>query len=179
MPRAALRTLLAAALLLAACGDDTEDQAGISVFAGDISGAYSAPLAGRAVFGVTLDGAANAAGFSLVLGQGGDARIALFAYTTPKPRVGTYEIVAPNAPAGADTVFQGSLTYTAGGSLEVFEIRGGTITLTQASHNRTTGSLELRAERTTPADGAEIFISGSFDAAQIPQVFPQLRHPAP
>jgi hypothetical protein len=178
MLRAALRAVLAT-LLLAACTDDAEDQSGLSVFAGNISGTYSAPLAGRAVFGVTLDDAANAAGFSLVLGEGGAARIALFAYTTPKPRVGTYEIVAPGSPATSDTVFQGSLTYIVNDSVQAFEIHGGTITLDQAGHNRTAGSFELQARRIRPADNAEVSIEGTFDAAQIPQVFPQQREPAP
>ena len=179
MLRAAVPTVLVATLLLAACSDDTEDQSGLSVFAGNISGVYTGPIAGRAVFGVTLDGSANASGFSLVLGEGGAARIALFAYTTPTPRVGTYEIVAPGTAATADTVFQGSLTYAVGAIPQVFEIRGGSITLTQASHNRTIGDFVLTAQRTRPADNAEVTITGTFDAAQIPQVFPQQRQPVP
>jgi hypothetical protein len=174
MLHAALRTALAATLFLAACGEDSEDDPGASIFAGSMTGANTATLAGDAVFGVTLDDAAKAAGFSIVLGGGrAPARIALFAYTTPRPRVGTYEIVAPNFPAGSDTVFQGSLTYVVGGTIEAYEIRGGSIDLTMANHNRATGTVEFRAIRTSPDDGAEIVINGSFDAAQIPQVFPQ------
>jgi hypothetical protein len=174
MLRAALRTALAATLFLAACGEDTEDEPGTSTFSGAMTGVHDAALTGDAVFGVTLDQSANASGFSIVLGGlPSPARIALFAYTTPRPRVGTYEIVAPDFPAGSDTVFQGSLTYAVGGNLEKYEIRGGTITLDMANHSRATGTFDFRAERTSPDDHAQIVITGSFDAAQIPQVFPQ------
>ena len=172
MLRATLRTALAATIVLAACGEDTEDEPGRSLFAGTMTGVYAAPVAGKAVFGVTLDDAANGSGFSLVLGEGGAARIALFAYATPTLRSGTYEIVAPAFDAGSDTVFTGFLTYNAGASLDSFEIRGGSITLTRTNHNRTSGLFELRAERTSPADGAQLTINGTFDAGQIPQVFP-------
>ena len=180
MLRAALVTALAATLLVAACSDDGEDQPGSNTFSAQMTGTYTAVLGGDAEFGVTLDDAAKASGFALILGGGtAAARIVLFAYTAPKPRAGTYEIVAPDSPAGSDTVFSGALTYDAGSGLETFQIRGGTITLDRANHNRTAGTFDFRAERTSPADGAQIFISGTFDAAQIPQVFPQEQPPAP
>lgn len=172
MLRAALRTALAATLVLGACGDDSEDQPGASAFVGDVTGAYATELGGRAVFGVTLDDAANGSGFSLVLGENDPARIALFAYATPQPRAGTYAIVGPGVSAGSDTVFSGFLTYTVGTTIDTFQVTGGSITLLRANHNRTVGSFNLSAERTTPADSAMVSISGSFDAGQIPQVFP-------
>ena len=172
MLRAALRTALAATLVLAACGEDSEDEAGASTFSGDMTGVYAAPIAGHAVFGVTLDAAARGDGFSLVLGEGGPARIALFAFAAPTVRAGSYEIVAPDFNAGSDTVFTGSLTYNTGATIDSFQVRSGSITLRRANHNRTAGSFTLRAERTSPADGAQLFIEGDFDAAQIPQVFP-------
>jgi hypothetical protein len=67
----------------------------------------------------------------------------------------------------------GTLSYLVGGALEQFEIRGGSITLTRANHNRASGTVEFRAERTSPANGAQVVITGSFDAGQVPQVFPQ------
>lgn len=170
--RSVVHAGLAATMLLAACGDDSEDQPGSATYTGTMTGVVSSSLEGPAVFGVTLDNGANAGGFSLVLGDSSEVRIALFTYTAPKPRAGTYEIVAPNFPAGSDTVFTGTVSYHLQGPVaQLFEIRGGTITLSRANHNRTTGTFELRAERTTPADRAEVFISGSFDAGQIPQVF--------
>ena len=171
MLRTALRTALAATLLLAACSDD-EDEPGASVFIGEMTGAYTASLSGEAVFGVTLDDAAKAAGSALILGGGGPLRIVLFGYTTAKPRAGTYEIVAPDSPASSDTVFQGSISYRVAGASQAYEIRSGSITFTLINHNRVTGRLDLRAERTFPADGAQISIIGTFDAGQIPQVFP-------
>jgi hypothetical protein len=173
MMRTALGAALAASLLLAACGDDIEDEPGTSTFTGNMTGAFVTPIAGPAVFGVTLDASANAGGFSLVLGDSSAARIALFAYTTPRPRAGTYEIVAPGFPAGSDTVFTGTMTYNVGGLQQQFEIRGGSITLARANHNRASGYFEVHAERTRPADGAQVSITGTFDAGQIPQVFPQ------
>lgn len=173
MMRTALGAALAASFLLAACGDDIEDEPGTSTFTGSMTGAYAAALAGPAVFGVTLNAASNAAGFSLVLGDSTAARIALFAYTAPKPRAGTYEIVAPGVTAGSDTVFNGTMTYNVGGARQQFEVRGGSISLIRANHNRTTGTFEFRAERTQPADGTQVFITGVFDAGQIPQVLPQ------
>ena len=173
MLRNALRTALAATVLLAACGDDTEDEPGASVFIGEMTGAYTASLTGEAVFGVTLDDAAKAAGSALIMGGGSPLRIVLFGYSTARPRAGTYEIVAPDDPTSPDTVFQGSISYQVAGQSQAYEIRGGSITFTLVNHNRATGILDLRAARTFPADGAQIFISGSFDAGQIPQVFPQ------
>ena len=172
MLRTALRTALAATLLLAACSDD-EDEPGASVFIGDMTGAYTASLSGEAVFGVTLDDAADAAGSALIMGGGSPLRIVLFGYTTPKPRVGTYEIVAPGSPASSDTVFQGSISYRVAGASQAYQIRSGSITFTRVNHNRVTGSLNLHAEQTSPADSAQISILGLFDAGQIPQVFPQ------
>ena len=172
MLQVALRAALAAAVLLAACSD-SEDEPGASIFTGEMTGAYTTSLVGDAVFGVTLDDNAKAAGTALILGQGSPVRIVLFGNTTSRPRAGDYEIVAPSSPASSDTVFQGSLTYLVGGVSQAYEIRSGIITFTRVNHNRVTGSLELRAEQTSPADGAQVFISGSFDAGQIPQVFPQ------
>ena len=172
MLRTALRTALAATLLLAACGDDAQDEPGASVFTGEMTGAYTASITGEAVFGVTLDDAADAAGSALIMGGGSPLRIVLFGYTTPKPRVGTYEIVAPGSPASSDTVFQGSISYRVAGASQAYQIRSGSITFTRVNHNRVTGRLDLRAERTFPADGAQISIIGTFDAGQIPQAFP-------
>ena len=151
-----------------------EDEPGASVFIGEMTGAYTASLTGEAVFGVTLDDAANAAGSALIMGGGSPLRIVLFGYTTARPRAGTYEIVAPDAARRARIPCSRapSATWSPAQS-QAYEIRGGSITFTRVNHNRVTGSLELRAERTLPADGAQIFISGSFDAGQIPQVFPQ------
>jgi len=176
MLRAALRTALAATLILAACGDDSEDEPGAAIFAANMTGAYATPLAGKAVFGVTLNDAAKGSGFSLVLGDGRPVRIALFAYATPTPRPGTYEIVGPGVSAGSDTVFSGFLTYLAGTAIDSFQVTGGTVTLQRANHNRAAGTFELSAARTSPDDGAQVFISGSFDAGQIPQVFPLPTH---
>jgi len=172
MLRTALRTALAATLLLAACGDDAQDEPGASVFTGEMTGAYTASITGEAVFGVTLDDAADAAGSALIMGGGSPLRIVLFGYTTPKPRVGTYEIVAPGSPASSDTVFQGSISYRVAGASQAYQIRSGSITFTRVNHSRATGTLNLSAERIFPADGAQISIIGSFDAGQIPQVFP-------
>jgi hypothetical protein len=70
----------------------------------------------------------------------------------------------PSSPAFSPT--------TQARTVDSFEIRGGSITLTRTNHNRTSGLFELRAERTSPADGAQLSINGTFDAGQIPQVFP-------
>ena len=172
MLRFALRAALAATVLLAACSD-SEDEPGASIFTGEMTGSYSASLVGKAVFGVTLDDKAKAAGTALILGQGSPVRIVLFGNTTSRPRAGDYEIVASNTAASSDTVFHGSLTYVVNGEPQAYEIRSGLISFTRVNHNRVTGSLELRAEQTSPANGAQIVIRGSFDAGQIPQVFPQ------
>jgi hypothetical protein len=76
-------------------------------------------------------------------------------------------------------VFHGSLTYVVNGESQAYEIRSGLISFTRVNHNRVTGSLELLAEQTSPANGAQIVIRGSFDAGQIPQVFPQPAQPVP
>jgi hypothetical protein len=61
MLRIALRSALAATVLLAACSD-SEDEPGASIFTGEMTGSYTASLVGEAVFGVTLDDNAKAAG---------------------------------------------------------------------------------------------------------------------
>ena len=169
-----LGAIMVGSLLLASCDDDTGNEPGTSTFNGEMSGAYSATLTGEAVFGVILGNGVKSSGFALILGDGGAARILLTTTSTPVPPVGTYEIVAPGFPAGADTVFTGTLGYTVGGVLEEFEISGGSITLSRSTHDAVIGNFELGAVRTSPCcDPApvEIFITGTFDAAQIPQVF--------
>ena len=165
--------MVAGSLLLAACGEDIDAPPATSIFNGEMSGAYTGTLDGEAVFGITQDAGGNSNGFALILGDGGAARIFLRISGTGKPPIGTYEIVAPGAPA-SDAVFRGTVGYAVNGALEQYEVRGGTITLTRRTHEAATGSFELRAERTSPCcDPApvQIVITGTFDAGQIPQVF--------
>jgi len=173
MMRILHRAIVAGSLLLAACADETKNEPGTSTFIGEMSGAYSTTLEGEAVFGVVLGDGINSSGFALILGDGGDARILLTTPSTPKPPVGTYDIVAPGS-SRTDTVFKGTMAYTVGGTLEEFAIQGGSITLARSTHNAVTGNFEFRAERTSPCCGpvpVQVFITGTFDAAQIPQVF--------
>lgn len=169
-----MQTVVAASLFLSACGDDTGNEPGTSTFAGEITGVHTASVAGEAVFGVTVDDGSGAVGLALILGEGGAARIFLASTSTPRPPAGTYDIEAPGFPAGSDTVFAGSVGFVVNGALEVFETRGGTITLTRSAFNGVAGTFELRAVRTSPCcdpTPVQIFITGTFDAAQINQVF--------
>lgn len=173
MMRTTLRAVAAASLLLTACGDD-QDEPGTNTFTGEISGAYTEAISGEAVFGVTVDDGSNAVGLALILGEGGAARTFLASTSTPRPPVGTYEIVPPDFDAGSDTVFAGTVGYVADRVLQTYETRGGTITLTRSAFNGVTGTFELRAVRTSPCcdpTPVQIFITGTFDAAQIDQVF--------
>ena len=166
--------IVAGSLLLASCGDDTGIEPGTGTFNGEMTGAHAKTLDGLAQFGVIEAANGKATGLALILRDGGVTRVVLTASNTPKPPARTYEIVAPDFPVGSDTVFKGTISYVANGAIEQFEVRGGTITLTLSAHNAVAGSFELRAERIRPCcDPApvEIFISGTFDAAQIPQVF--------
>jgi hypothetical protein len=174
MMRSALHALVAGSLLLAACGDDGQNEPGTATFAAEMTGAYTAALSGQAQFGVTVDNGFSAVGLALVLGDSGVARIFLTTSTTPRPLAGTYAIVAPGFPAGKDTVFTGTLGYMVNGAPEVFLARGGTITLTRSAHNGVAGTFEFTAVRTSPCcDPApvQVVITGTFDAAQFPQVF--------
>jgi len=173
MMRTTMRTVAAASLLLAACGDDTGNEPGTSTFAGEISGAHTVSVSGEAVFGVTLDDGSNAVGLALILGEGGAARLFLASTTTPRPKVGTYDIERPGFPGGSDTVFAGNVGLVVNGALEGYDTRSGTITLTRSAYNGVAGSFQLRAVRTSPCcdtTPVQIFISGTFDAAQISQV---------
>jgi len=174
MMHSALRALVAGSLLLAACGDDGQNEPGTGTFAADMTGAYTAALSGQAQFGVTLDNGFNAAGLALVLGDSGAARIFLVSSATPRPLAGTYAIVASGLPATSDTVFTGTLGYVVNGAQQGFEIRGGTITLTRSAQNGVAGNFEFTAVRTTPCcdpSPVQVVIAGTFDAAQFPQVF--------
>jgi hypothetical protein len=173
MMRTTMRTVAAASLLLAACGDDTGTEPGTSTFAGEITGAHTASVAGEAVFGVTVDDGSNAVGLALILGEGGAARIFLASTRTPRPLVGTYDIDPPNFVAGNDTVFAGTIELVVNGAVEQFETRSGTITLTRSAFNGVAGTFQLRANRTSPCcdpTPVQVFITGTFDAAQINQV---------
>jgi hypothetical protein len=173
MMRTTLRAAVAASLFLAACGED-EDEPGTSTFTGDISGTHTESVSGEAVFGVTVDDGSNAVGLALILGEGGAARIFLASTNTPRPPVGTYDIVAPGFDAGNDTVFAGTVGYVVDRVLENYETTGGTITLTRSAFNGVTGTFELQALRTSPCcdpTPVEVVITGTFDAAQIDQVF--------
>jgi hypothetical protein len=173
MMRTTIRAVTAASLLLAACGDDTGNEPGTNTFTGAISGAHTAAISGEAVFGVTTDDGSNAVGLALILGEGGAARIFLASTSTPRPPGGTYDIEAPRLPAGSDTVFAGTVGYVVNGALELYETRGGTITLTRSAFNGVAGTFELRAVRTSPCcdpTPVQIFVTGTFDAAQINQV---------
>lgn len=172
--RIAVCAIVAGSLLLASCGDDTDIEPGAGTFTGEMTGAYAATLDGQAQFGVIEDASGTATGFALVLGDGSVARILLTASNTPEPPARTYEIVAPGFPVGSDTVFKGSIAYLVNGAVEEFEARGGTVSLTLSAHNTAAGTFELRAERTSPCcDPApvQVVITGTFDAAQFPQVF--------
>jgi hypothetical protein len=169
-----MRAVVAASLLLAACGDDSGNEPGTGTFTGEITGALTATIAGEAVFGVTLDDGSNAVGLALILGEGGQARIFLASTSTPRPLAGTYNIEAPGFPAGSDTVFAGTVGVVVGGALEQYETRGGTIVLTRSAFNGVAGTFQLRAVRTFPCcdpTPVEIVVTGTFDAAQINQVF--------
>jgi hypothetical protein len=163
----AIRAFAASTLLLAACGDDTSEPASTRTFNGQMTGAYVGTLTGEAEFGIVRDNAQT--GFALVLGDGGTSRIVLRAGDTPRPAPGTYEIVAPGSPRSGVT-FEGDVGYVTGGALNEFEIRGGTLTITESRSASLVGSFELRAERTSPCcDPApvEIVVTGTFDAAPI------------
>jgi len=84
MMRTTMRTVAAASLLLAACGDSSGNEPGTSTFAGEISGAHTVSVSGEAVFGVTLDDGSNAVGLALILGEGGAARL----FSPQPPRQG-------------------------------------------------------------------------------------------
>ncbi len=173
MMRTTMRTVAAASLLLMACGDDTGNEPGTSTFAGDITGAHTASVAGEAVFGVTVDDGSNAAGLALILGEGGAARIFLASTSTPRPLAGTYDIESPTFPAGKDTVFGGTVGLVVGGALEEYATRSGTITLTRSAYNGVAGNFELRAVRTSPCcdpTPVQIVVTGTFNAAQISQI---------
>lgn len=164
-----LRVLVAGSLLLGACGGDDQDAPGTSTFNGEMTGAHTATLGGQAVFGVTLDDKNIGSGFALILGDGGAARIFLTTPATTSPAVDTFEIAANDFTADNDTVWTGTVDYMAGGADEQFEIRGGTITLDRSNHNGVSGTFELRAQSTSSA--GQVFITGSFNAAQINQEF--------
>ena len=173
MMRTTMRTVAAASLLLAACGDDTGNEPGTSIFTGEITGVHTASVAGEAVFGVTLDDGSNAVGLALILGEGGPRASFSRQPAPPDPPVGTYDIESPTFPAGSDTVFGGTIGFVVNGALEQFETRSGTITLTRSAYNGVAGTFELRAVRTSPCcdpTPVQIFITGTFDAAQISQV---------
>lgn len=168
MLRNTLRVLVAGSLFLGACGGDDQDAPGTSTFNGAMTGAYTATLGGQAVFGVTLDDKNVGSGFALILGDGGAARIFLTTAATTNPAVDTFEIVANDFTADNDTVWTGTVGI-AGVTNEQFEIRGGTITLDRSNHNGVSGNFELRAQSTSGT--GQVFITGSFDAAQINQEF--------
>ena len=174
MKRAFIPALLAGSLLLASCEDDVDTDLVAPVFTAEMTGAYSAPLSGRALFGVTIDNNANANGMALLLGDSAVARIVFVSTNTPKPPARTYEIVAPGSPVGSDTVWTGNLFYVINGTVEKFAMSGGTISLTNSTHSSVTGNFEFSAVRTSPCcDPApvEISVTGTFNAAQIPQEF--------
>jgi hypothetical protein len=173
MMHATMLTVAAASLLLAACGDNSGNEPGTSDFAGEITGAHTTSVSGEALFGVTLDDGSRAVGLALILGEGGAARIFLASTTTPRPLIGTYDVERPGFPGGNDTVFAGTVGLVVNGALEGYETRSGTITLTRSGYNGVAGNFQLRAVRTSPCcdtTSVQIFISGTFDAAQISQL---------
>jgi hypothetical protein len=172
--RTPIRVALAGTFLLAACNGDSPGAPGTSVFEGEVTGAYSATLAGDATFGVTIDDVGNGHALALILGEGSLARILLVSTATPKPPPGIYEILPPGFAPAEDTVFTGTVSFLADDVLQQYEVRGGSITLTRSNHNAVTGQFELLALRTSPAEPvpAQIFIAGTFNAAQIPQEYP-------
>lgn len=172
--RTPIRVALAGTFLLAACNGDSPGAPGASVFEGEVTGAYAATLSGDAMFGVTIDDAGNGNALALILGDGSVARIVLVSTATPKPLPGTYEILPSGLAPAEDTVFTGTVGLIAGGVPQEYEVRGGSITLVRSNHNAVTGQFELRALRTSPLEPvpAQIFITGTFNAAQIPQEYP-------
>ena len=161
------RSVLAATMLLLSGCDDGDDPSAGSSFGGELTGAYSETLDGEAHFGVVRTGGST--GFTILLGEGGSAVVALQTPGTERPAAGTYEIVAPDFPE-PDGKFHGTVAYTLGSGVEQFELRGGTLTLTSSDGDTIDGSVELRAERTSPCcDPApvQIFITGNFTAKPV------------
>src|SRR5512134_2057191 len=152
-----------AAFGASACGEDPDD---LAVFDGEMSGAFTEQLSGRADYGIARSGGVTT--FTIILGDGGPARITLRFDEDEQPGPGAYAIGAPADPETG--IFRGTVDYTTGGALMTFEMRSGTLTIDRSVAGDLDGEFQLEAVRTSPCcDPAPVAITvtGSFDAAPV------------
>jgi hypothetical protein len=135
-----------------------------------VTGALTANLAGKAVFGPVRGTGDLPASFSLELGTYSDKGSVVFSrVSTQRPKTGVYEISTFETPTdGADDfhalISLGSVEHPLG----VFRAMSGTVTISHSSEDRIVGEYEVHAVGFLAADAdnedREITVRGGFSA---------------
>jgi hypothetical protein len=155
--------------LVPACGEKTTEPVIEGAFTGTITGDIVATANGRAAFGVTdLNGASS---FFIVMVRGSVVEfdldiIPLFRFSTERPPVGSYVIVAadpPCATCGPSDFDAAYFWQRAAGAPRIFGSESGSLTITRSTADTVAGSATIAASEIGQT-GAQVNIQVTFTA---------------
>lgn len=170
----ALSAATVLALPLTSCGDDATGPDREPQFDAVVEGGDLPRLDGIALFRVEARSGGADHGFALYLiADDVSGELALRTLTTALPTTGEHEVVPP-ADREDPTEFRGTLRYVAGGVLQEFEVRSGTLRVTAVREEQIEGTLEIRARRAL--DDQQVYVTATFTARPYEEIAVESSH---